>query len=91
MPEFRDTPAEFAPDRFLAGAPRIERFTYLPFSAGPRGCTGEGFAMTEIILVLATVLQRYHLRNTTARLVAPRPAITLRPAERVRMLVARVR
>jgi cytochrome P450 len=77
LPEFWERPDEFRPERFVEGRPH--EFTYLPFAAGPRGCIGEGFAMTEIVLVLAAVLQRYRLRPAPGLVVEPTPLITLRP------------
>lgn len=90
MPELWNAPDQFQPERFLPDAPPVERFAYIPFSAGARGCIGEGFAMTEIILVLATVLQRYRLRMLPGCDVVPQPAITLRPLHRVWMHMTRV-
>lgn len=46
--------------------------------------------MTEIIVVLATVLQRYRLRMLPGCDVVPQPAITLRPLHRVWMHMTRV-
>src|SRR5215472_1981684 len=48
----------FNPDRFAAEPPR---FSYIPFGAGQRICIGAAFAMTEAILLLATIAQRYRL------------------------------
>jgi cytochrome P450 len=86
LPEFWERPDEFRPERFTAGGPDRHEFAYLPFAAGPRGCIGEGFAMTEIVLVLATVLQRYRLRPAPGLVVEPAPLITLRPRDGVTMV-----
>ena len=52
-------PSRFDPQRFLAG--RLEEIpsgAYFPFGAGPRVCIGQTFAMTEMTLVAATMLQQ---------------------------------
>lgn len=52
-------PDRFHPDRFLP--PRIDDVpagAYFPFGMGPRVCIGQSFAMTEMMLVCSTVLQR---------------------------------
>jgi len=52
-------PEQFDPERFLP--PRVDSIpagAYFPFGAGPRVCIGQSFAMTEMILVAATVLQQ---------------------------------
>ncbi|MGH7530418.1 MAG: cytochrome P450 [Gemmatimonadales bacterium] len=86
LPEFWERPDEFRPARFAAGGPNRHEFAYLPFAAGPRRCIGEGFAMTEIVLVLATVLQRYRLRPAPGLVVEPAPLITLRPRHGMTMV-----
>ena len=55
-----DDPDAFAPGRWQTEAGRQSaRAAYLPFSAGPRVCTGAGFAMIEGPLILAMLLRRY--------------------------------
>jgi cytochrome P450 len=88
-PEFWEAPERFLPERFR-GHGRHEKFSYIPFSAGLRGCIGEGFAMTEILLVLATILQRYQLRRRPNLVVEPAPLITLRPAGGMPMVALRL-
>jgi len=69
-------PHRFKPERFTAEPPR---FTYIPFGAGQRICIGAAFAMTEAILVLAMVAQRYRLRLKAGHPIEPQGLITLRP------------
>jgi cytochrome P450 len=69
-------PHRFNPERFTAEPPR---FTYIPFGAGQRICIGAAFAMTEAILILATVAQRYRLRLKSGHPIEPQGLITLRP------------
>ncbi len=75
-------PDAFRPERFdpAAGHPEIPRGAWLPFGAGPRVCLGSHFALTEMSLVAALLLQRYELQALPGQ-PAPRPRldITLRP------------
>ena len=79
-PRFYDEPERFHPDRWLEdrynSAPR---FTYFPFGGGPRICIGASFAMTEAVLVLATIAQKWQMRLACAIAPEPVPGITLRP------------
>lgn len=79
-PRFWENPRLFDPDRFTPHARAARHpFAYVPFSAGRRGCIGEQFAWTELVLVLATLAQRWRLR-----LAGPVPemrgSVTLRPS-----------
>ncbi len=69
-------PHRFNPERFTAEPPR---FTYIPFGAGQRICIGAAFAMTEAILILATIAQHYRLRLKSGHPIEPQGLITLRP------------
>ena len=50
-------PDAFDPDRFAPGAAAPDRYSYLPFGAGPRICLGATFAMVEAVTVLATLVR----------------------------------
>jgi cytochrome P450 len=52
-------PDKFLPERWRTARPGP--YEYVPFSAGPRGCLGAAFAMMEIKVVLASILQRYRV------------------------------
>ncbi len=57
---FFPRPADFDPDRFTDTAKQARpRFAYFPFSAGPRVCLGQGFAMLEVTRILAAIAQRF--------------------------------
>jgi len=79
-------PDRFDPGRFSqeASAER-HRFSYIPFGAGPRICIGMAFAMTEAVLLLSTIAQRYRLRLAPGQVVEPQGLITLRPRHGMRM------
>ena len=75
-----EEPDAFVPDRFDRDrAAGRHRFAYLPFGAGPRICIGASLAMTEAMLVLAVIGQRFRLRLVPGHPVEPVGLITLRP------------
>ncbi|HEY2525655.1 MAG TPA: cytochrome P450 [Candidatus Binataceae bacterium] len=85
-PAFWEEPERFEPERFSpAQSEGRPNFAYLPFGGGPRICIGNGFAMTEAQLVLATVAQRYRLRLAPGHPVELYPLITLRPRHGMQM------
>lgn len=79
------SPLLFAPERWL------ERddvpAAYLPFGVGRRNCIGSSFAMSEMILVTATIAQQWEVGVVGAEAVRPRPTVTLRPRRRVRAVL----
>ena len=56
--DYWENPHEFDPTRFDK---EIVKDTYLPFGMGERICIGQGFAMQESILILASILREYKL------------------------------
>jgi cytochrome P450 len=79
-PEVWEDPEGFDPDRFAPGADAgRDRFAFFPFGGGPRICIGQGFAMQEAKLMLATIVQRYRLDLVPGFRVVPETAVTLRP------------
>ncbi len=78
-------PEAFRPERFLPGAPEaIPRGAYLPFGIGPRVCLGQHFAVLEMTLVAAMLLQRFEL-SASGPLPPPKLAVTLRPLGGMRL------
>jgi cytochrome P450 len=81
-----DDPDSFRPERWLDGlAERLPAGAYLPFGDGPRRCIGQGFALLEASLVIATIAQRFRLRVVPGHPVVPEPLVTLRPRHGIRM------
>jgi cytochrome P450 len=87
-PRYYPDPERFDPERFSPEAKAARpRFTYFPFSAGPRNCIGEGFAWMEGVLLLATLARRFRFRLVPGHRVEPEPLLTLRPKHGMPMLV----
>jgi len=63
----------------VPGAPPPDRFAYLPFGVGPRVCIGAQFALTEATLVLATLIQTFHVERADDTPVTPRAVVTTQP------------
>jgi cytochrome P450 len=85
-------PDHFIPDRFLPGGFRpTSKFAYIPFSVGPRICTGMAFGLTEAILSIATIAQNFALRLVPGHRVEVACRLTLRPGERLPMQIIRRR
>lgn len=81
--------AAFKPERFLPGAPSdIPRGAYIPFGLGPRVCLGQHFAVLEMTLIAALLLQRFELRPLGAAPPRPRLGVTLRPEGGLRLKLA---
>ncbi|RKG93601.1 cytochrome P450 [Corallococcus terminator] len=79
-PDFWEEPDLFRPERFAPeAAAKRHRFAWFPFSGGPRQCIGNSFAMMESQLVLATVAQRYQLREAPGFTLQPESHLSLRP------------
>lgn len=74
-----DRPDEFMPDRWTTEAAKASaRDAYMPFSAGPRVCTGAGFAMAEGVLLLAHLVRSYRFERIAGRVPEPVAHLTVR-------------
>jgi cytochrome P450 len=84
-------PERFRPDRWTSELKAsLPPFAYFPFGGGARRCIGESFAWMELMLVLATLAQRWRFALVAGHPVVPQPVVTLRMKHGLRM-VARTR
>lgn len=83
-------PDSFDPDRWTREENRSPaREAYLPFSAGPRVCTGAGFAMVEGPLLLAQLLRRFRFHRIDGKDPLPVAHLTVRAKDGIRLTVTR--
>ncbi|MHA3980396.1 cytochrome P450 [Halovulum sp. GXIMD14794] len=74
-----DRPHVFDPDRWQTPETRATaREAYMPFSTGPRVCTGAGFAMIEGVILLALLLRAYRFEPVEGKVPVPVQHLTVR-------------
>ena len=75
-----DNPEAFDPDRWTPErSDKLPKYAYFPFGGGPRQCIGNYFAMMEIVLLLATIGQRFKFSLEPGHKVEVLPVLSLRP------------
>ncbi|WP_170324838.1 cytochrome P450 [Ruegeria arenilitoris] len=77
-----DRPDEFDPTRWhTENGKTCQRQAFIPFSAGPRVCTGAGFAMVEGPLLLSMLLRHFRFELVEGRTPVPVAHLTVRSAD----------
>ena len=80
-------PEQFDPDRWTPEfKATLPRFAYFPFGGGPRQCIGESFAWMEVVLLVATIAQRWRFELVPSHPVVPHAAVTLRAKHGMKMI-----
>lgn len=92
-PRYWNQPDTFDPTRFDPANPNLvkirESGAYLPFSSGPRICIGRHFAMTEIIVILCTVLQKFRVKLLSEDPIKEATNLTMEPQNGIRVRLER--
>lgn len=80
-----DEPAAFKPERWTNGmSEQLPKYAYFPFGGGPRQCIGNYFAMMEVVLLLATIGQRFRFSLLDEK-VELLPVLSLRPKQGIKV------
>lgn len=89
-PRWWSEPARFDPERFTPERQAsLPQCAFIPFGAGPRGCIGLNFALMEMVLIVATLLQRFRVALAPGQgEPVPLPLFSLRPKGGVRVTLA---
>ena len=87
-PRFFNLPNDFDPDRWATDSiQNLPRYAYFPFGGGPRQCIGNYFAMMEVVLLLATIGQRFKFSMVQDHPVEVLPVLSLRPKNGIKVIV----
>ena len=71
-------------------SPAVQPYTFVPFSAGPRSCIGNKFAITEMKAVVATLVQHFHFEEIPGFTVTPLVRLTVRPDPPMRLRIRKL-
>jgi len=79
-PEYFPEPETFNPERFVVELPKN---VYIPFGLGAHVCIGQHFALMEATLIMANILQRFHLALPPSYVAVPEGLGTLKPKAKI--------
>ncbi|XP_010910908.1 cytochrome P450 86B1 [Elaeis guineensis] len=82
---------EFRPERWMKNGTFVAEnpFKYAVFNAGPRLCVGKKFAYTQMKMVAASILLRYHVEVVEGQEVKPKLNTTLYMKNGLRVIFKR--
>jgi len=80
-PQYWTNPDEYDPDRWI-GVDEASKFsgTFVPFILGARNCIGSKFALIEIKVLLAMIVQKLRFKCVPGQIIKRKTTITLLPS-----------
>ncbi len=80
-PNIWEKPEEFNPERFDTTNPANKRshYAHVPYGGGPRICVGINFALLELVVILATLSQRFRLKTHSSHKNIMQALLTMEP------------
>jgi cytochrome P450 len=90
-PAFWENPEGFDPTRFSKFKAVGHAIPgYLPFGDGPRICIGNAFALTEVQIIMATLVRRFRVELVPGHTASPTPLFAVAPKGGMPMRVRRI-
>ncbi len=79
-----ENPDDFVPERFaFENLKDKHKYSYFPFGGGPRLCIGNNFAIQEMQVCLAMILQKFRIEVDENFVPELEPLVTLRPKNEI--------
>ena len=79
-----ENPNDFVPERFaMENLKDKHKYSYFPFGGGPRLCIGNNFAIQEMQVCMAMILQKFRVEVEPDFVPELEPLVTLRPKNEI--------
>ncbi|VDO71938.1 unnamed protein product [Haemonchus placei] len=90
-PKYFERPRDFWPDHFdVDSCSNRSAYAFIPWSAGPRNCIGQRFAVMEEKVLLARLVRQFRFRATmTFKENRGLPEMILRPSNGIPLIIER--
>ncbi len=87
-PKYWNNPREFNPLNFTEeNTAKRHPYSFIPFSAGPRACIGESLSYMELLIILPTLLQKFHFEAVPGHNVEMEAKLTIKPKNGLPLLI----